>query len=50
MEVPCCAGLVHIAQEALQKANADIPAQEVVISIEGQVLQQSAITPTAATA
>jgi NAD-dependent dihydropyrimidine dehydrogenase PreA subunit len=36
MEVPCCAGLLVIVQKAMEKAQVDIPLEEVVISAHGQ--------------
>ena len=39
MEVPCCSGLTVIAKEALKKAGREIPAQEVVISTRGKILE-----------
>ena len=40
MEVPCCGGLLQIAQNALQKAKRKIPIKCVVIGIKGEVLQE----------
>ncbi|MBA2124183.1 hypothetical protein B9J78_04525 [bacterium Unc6] len=37
MEVPCCFGLVHIAQQALAQSGKDIPFESVVIGIEGEI-------------
>ena len=37
MEVPCCYGFVHIAQEALRKSGKDIPFETVNIGIKGEV-------------
>ena len=37
MEVPCCYGLVHIAQEALSKSGKDIPFETVNIGIKGEI-------------
>ncbi len=39
MEVPCCYGLVRIAQEALRKSGKDIPLETVNIGITGGVLE-----------
>jgi hypothetical protein len=39
MEVPCCYGLVHIAQEALTKSGKDIPFESVIIGIKGDILK-----------
>jgi Pyruvate/2-oxoacid:ferredoxin oxidoreductase delta subunit len=38
MEVPCCTGLVHIAQAALANSGCDVPLEDVTISVRGQVL------------
>lgn len=40
MEVPCCFGLVHIVQQALDLAGSDLRPREIVISVEGEVLQR----------
>lgn len=36
MEVPCCAGLVHIAREALEKSGKGVPFEAVMIGIRGE--------------
>ena len=36
MEVPCCAGLTHMVQQALKQSGKDIPVREVIISIKGE--------------
>ena len=36
MEVPCCHGLVHIAQEALKQSGKDIPFETVIIGVKGE--------------
>jgi Fe-S-cluster-containing hydrogenase component 2 len=38
MEVPCCFGLVHIVQQAIKQAGADIPFEAVKIGIHGEKL------------
>ena len=38
MEVPCCTGLVRIAQAALDKAGSEIELQDVTVSISGEVM------------
>ena len=37
MEVPCCTGYWHLAQEARAAAGVDIPLEEVVIGVRGEV-------------
>jgi NAD-dependent dihydropyrimidine dehydrogenase PreA subunit len=43
MEVPCCSGLVHIANLAREAAARKIPVKKTVIGIKGDVLQESYI-------
>jgi ferredoxin len=37
MEVPCCQGITQIARMAIQSIGADIPLEETVISIQGEI-------------
>jgi NAD-dependent dihydropyrimidine dehydrogenase PreA subunit len=37
MEVPCCSGLVHMAQQAIRLSGKDIPFKEVIIGIKGDL-------------
>jgi Pyruvate/2-oxoacid:ferredoxin oxidoreductase delta subunit len=37
MEVPCCSGLVHMAQEAVRLSGKDIPLRDVTIGIKGDI-------------
>jgi Fe-S-cluster-containing hydrogenase component 2 len=43
MEVPCCTGLVRIAEAALQLSGAGVPLEHVVVSVRGQVLESAAV-------
>ncbi len=36
MEVPCCSGLVYMAQKAIQAGGEDIPLREVTIGVSGE--------------
>jgi NAD-dependent dihydropyrimidine dehydrogenase PreA subunit len=38
MEVPCCGGLVQMAQAAAQQAGRKVPLKEVVIGVQGDVM------------
>lgn len=38
MEVPCCTGLVRIAQQAIALSGVDVPFEDVTISLQGQIL------------
>jgi ferredoxin len=40
MQVPCCAGLVAIAKQALQQAKRKIPIKSIVVSLQGDILQE----------
>ena len=40
MQVPCCAGLVAITEQALQSAKRKIPIKSIVISLQGDVLSE----------
>jgi NAD-dependent dihydropyrimidine dehydrogenase PreA subunit len=40
MEVPCCGGLLYLAQTALQKAKRKIPLKSVVVSLQGKILSE----------
>jgi NAD-dependent dihydropyrimidine dehydrogenase PreA subunit len=40
MQVPCCRGLLQIAQAALQKAKRKVPLKAIVISTQGKVLSE----------
>jgi Pyruvate/2-oxoacid:ferredoxin oxidoreductase delta subunit len=37
MEVPCCSGLVHMAKEAINASGIDIPLEETIIGIKGDL-------------
>jgi len=38
MEVPCCAGLTHMARKAMALAGKNLPLQEITISARGEVI------------
>ena len=40
MEVPCCTGLLRLAQEATSKASRKIPIKSVVVGIEGEIISE----------
>jgi NAD-dependent dihydropyrimidine dehydrogenase PreA subunit len=42
MEVPCCGGLLRVAEAAKQRAGVDVPIEEITISIRGQMLAAQA--------
>jgi hypothetical protein len=46
MEVPCCTGLLRLAEAAIQAAAADVPLEDVVISIRGEVLGSRTVAVT----
>lgn len=40
MQVPCCGGLLQIAQTAVQNASRKIPIKAVVVGIQGEILKE----------
>lgn len=38
MQVPCCGGLIRLAQQALEQAKRKIPVKKVVVGIKGEIL------------
>ncbi|UCD14230.1 MAG: 4Fe-4S ferredoxin, partial [Thermoplasmatales archaeon] len=40
MEVPCCSGLLGLAQKASEKASRKIPIKSIVVGIKGEVLKE----------
>ena len=43
MEVPCCGGLVRLAEEALRRANRDVPVECLVVGTQGHILGEHRI-------
>ncbi len=39
MEVPCCGGLTHLAQQAMADSGKNIPIKEVVIGVKGNIIE-----------
>jgi NAD-dependent dihydropyrimidine dehydrogenase PreA subunit len=44
MQVPCCGGLVHLAQKAWSQARRKIPMKKVVVGIQGDILSDEWIS------
>lgn len=40
MQVPCCGGLLQMAQAAVQNATRKVPVKAVVVGIQGEILQE----------
>ncbi len=40
MEVPCCAGLLRLAQSAVEQATRKIPVKSKVVSVRGEILSE----------
>ena len=40
MEVPCCSGLLQLAQQALAKANRKVPIKKIIISLKGDIIKE----------
>jgi NAD-dependent dihydropyrimidine dehydrogenase PreA subunit len=43
MEVPCCGGLVRLAEEALRRAQRDVPVECIVVGTQGHILGEHRI-------
>ena len=40
MEVPCCGGLLHMAQTARSNAGRNIPVKQAIVSLQGEVMEE----------
>jgi hypothetical protein len=40
MEVPCCGGLMGMAQMAIQRSARKIPVKQVIVSVQGEVITE----------
>ena len=40
MEVPCCHGLLQLAQDAVEQANRNVPIKGKVVSLQGEILNE----------
>lgn len=43
MEVPCCGGLVHITEKALEASGVRLPVKRIIISRDGKLLSENVI-------
>jgi hypothetical protein len=41
MQVPCCSGLLQVAEQAAQKANRKVPIKYLVVGMQGEILQEA---------
>ena len=44
MQVPCCRGLIGLAVQALKESSRKVPVKCVVVSLQGEVLQEDWVT------
>ena len=44
MQVPCCGGLLQLAQDAVNQTGKEIPVKVVVVGIQGEILQETELT------
>ena len=40
MQVPCCGGLLHLAQTAVEQASRKVPIKAMVVGLQGDILQE----------
>ena len=50
MEVPCCTGLVGMAEAAIERSGATFPVTEVTIGVDGEVQAEAPLRRAAASA
>jgi len=43
MQVPCCTGLLNLAQQAVEKAERKIPLDYTIVGVQGDILEQNSI-------
>ncbi len=44
MEVPCCGGLLYMAEKAVEESERKVPLKHVMISVQGEILSEEWIT------
>jgi len=44
MQVPCCGGLVAMAEQALHSAKRKVPVKSIVVSLQGDILSEDWVT------
>lgn len=44
MQVPCCMGLLNLAQEALRASSRKVPLKSIVVGLQGDILQEEWVT------
>ncbi len=44
MQVPCCSGLVYLAQQALAQSKRKVPIKSLVVSLQGEILSEEWIS------
>jgi hypothetical protein len=44
MQVPCCSGLLQLAQDAVNHSAKEIPVKVIIVGIQGEILQETELT------
>ncbi len=44
MQVPCCSGLLYLAQQAASQAKRKVPIKSLVVSLQGEILSEEWVT------
>jgi hypothetical protein len=44
MQVPCCMGLLNLAQQAAQASDRKVPIKYVVVGVQGEILQEDCVS------
>ena len=46
MQVPCCGGLLRLAQKAVEESSRKIPVKNIVVSLQGEILKEEWVSST----
>jgi len=44
MQVPCCNGLLQLAQDAVNYSGKEIPVKVIIVGVQGEILQETELT------
>ncbi len=44
MQVPCCSGLLQLAQDAVNHSGKEIPVKVIIVGVQGEILQETELT------
>jgi hypothetical protein len=44
MQVPCCNGLLQLAQDAVNYSGKEVPVKVIIVGVKGEILQETELT------